>query len=162
MLLNITFWTNLSAVETEHLVLMEHKLFPDDSEPVFYRVQPSNSITKMIKEESVVTFEMLVLQVSLRQMNQTRFYIVENRNQALQVRLLIGGLPPLLTKEGYVQLIEEHLTIKSESQLTSPQTTLPKHSLLNTQSLRLSAPQRWFSDEHPDLTSSSLYKWGGN
>lgn len=96
----------------------------------------------MIKEESVVTFEMLVLQVSLRQMNQTRFYIVENKNQALQVRLLIGGLPPLLTKEGYVQLIEEHLTIKSESQLTSPQTTLPKHSLLNTQSLRLSAPQR--------------------
>lgn len=129
-------------METEHLVLMEHKLFPDDSEPVFYRVQPSNSIIKMIKEESVVTFETLVLQVSLRQMNQTRFYIVENRNQALQVRLLIGGLPPLLTKEGYVQLIEEHLTIKSESQLTSPQTTLPKHSFLNTQSLRLSAPQR--------------------
>ncbi|KAM8733528.1 diacylglycerol kinase theta [Acanthopagrus schlegelii] len=54
-----------------------------------------------------------IRKVSLRQMNQTRFYIVENRNWALQVRLLIGGLPPLLTKEEYVQLIEEHLTIKS-------------------------------------------------
>uniref|UniRef100_A0A8C4HJS8 Diacylglycerol kinase n=1 Tax=Dicentrarchus labrax TaxID=13489 RepID=A0A8C4HJS8_DICLA len=50
---------------------------------------------------------------SLRQMNQTRFYIVENRNRAVQVSLLIGGLPPLLTKEEYGQLIQEHLTIKS-------------------------------------------------
>lgn len=103
---------------------MEHKLFPDGSEPVFYRVHPSNFVTKMIKEESVVIFVTLVLQVSLRQMNQTRFYIVENRNWALQVRLLIGGLPPLLTKEEYVQLIEEHLTIKSESQLMSPHSEL--------------------------------------
>ncbi|XP_028271709.1 diacylglycerol kinase theta [Parambassis ranga] len=51
--------------------------------------------------------------VSLRQMNQTRFYVVENRNRAVQVSLLIGGLPVMLTKEEYVQLIQEHLAIKS-------------------------------------------------
>ncbi|XP_073343758.1 diacylglycerol kinase theta [Pagrus major] len=54
-----------------------------------------------------------IRKVSLRQMNQTRFYVVENRNRVVQVRLLIGGLPPLLTREEYVQLVEEHLTIKS-------------------------------------------------
>uniref|UniRef100_A0A3Q3MTR5 Diacylglycerol kinase n=1 Tax=Labrus bergylta TaxID=56723 RepID=A0A3Q3MTR5_9LABR len=41
-------------------------------------------------------------QMSVRQMNQTRFYIVENINRAVQVSLLIGGLPSLLAKEEYV------------------------------------------------------------
>ncbi|GLD67014.1 diacylglycerol kinase theta-like protein [Lates japonicus] len=54
-----------------------------------------------------------IRKLSLRQMNQTRFYVVENRNRAVQVNLLIGGLPPLLAKEEYAQLIQEHLTIKS-------------------------------------------------
>lgn len=47
-------------------------------------------------------------------MNQTRFYIVENRNRVVQVNLLIGGLPPLLNKEEYEQLIEKHLSSKSK------------------------------------------------
>ncbi|XP_078145255.1 diacylglycerol kinase theta isoform X1 [Centroberyx gerrardi] len=54
-----------------------------------------------------------IRKVSLRQMNQTRFYITENRKRVVQVSLLIGGLPPLLTREEYTQLIQEHLTIKS-------------------------------------------------
>ncbi|KAM7389299.1 hypothetical protein PAMP_023284 [Pampus punctatissimus] len=54
-----------------------------------------------------------IRKVSLRQMNQTRFYIVENRNRSVQVSLLIGGLPPLLNKDEYSQLVQEHLTIKS-------------------------------------------------
>lgn len=53
-------------------------------------------------------------------MNQTRFYVVENRNRTVQVSLLIGGLPPLLTKEEYVQLMQEHLAIKGESGLREP------------------------------------------
>lgn len=56
-----------------------------------------------------------VFQISLRQMNQTRFYVVENVNRVVQVSLLIGGLPALLTREEYVQLIQEHLDSKSES-----------------------------------------------
>ncbi|XP_008325453.1 diacylglycerol kinase theta isoform X2 [Cynoglossus semilaevis] len=54
-----------------------------------------------------------IRKTSLRQMHQTRFYVVENRNRVVQVDLLIGGLPPLLAKEEYAQLIEEHLAIKS-------------------------------------------------
>lgn len=54
------------------------------------------------------------LQVSLRQMNQTRFYVVRRRERPVQVGLLIGGLPPLLGREQYAQLIHQHLTTKSE------------------------------------------------
>uniref|UniRef100_A0A3Q1AYH9 Diacylglycerol kinase n=1 Tax=Amphiprion ocellaris TaxID=80972 RepID=A0A3Q1AYH9_AMPOC len=58
--------------------------------------------------------------VSLRQMNQTRFYVVQNRNRTVQVGLLVGGLPPLLAKEEYVQLIQENLDIKSQSAHSLP------------------------------------------
>ncbi|XP_035982984.1 diacylglycerol kinase theta [Fundulus heteroclitus] len=54
-----------------------------------------------------------IRKLSLRQMNQTRFYVVENRNPAVEVSLLIVGLPPLLTKEETRGLVEEHLKIKS-------------------------------------------------
>lgn len=52
-------------------------------------------------------------------MNQTRFYIVENVNQTVHVDLLIGELPPLLAKDKYVQLLQEHVAIKSECYLLS-------------------------------------------
>lgn len=58
---------------------------------------------------------LLLLQLSLRQMNQTRFYVVQNQNPVVQVSLLISGLPPLLTKEEYCGLLEEHLDFKGES-----------------------------------------------
>lgn len=57
----------------------------------------------------------LLFQLSLRQMNQTRFYVVENKNRAVQVDLLILGLPPLLAKEEQTRLLQEQLEIKSES-----------------------------------------------
>lgn len=47
-------------------------------------------------------------------MHQSRFYVVENRKQSVKVELLIGGLPPLLDKEEYSQLLHEHLAVKSE------------------------------------------------
>ncbi|KAF5906437.1 diacylglycerol kinase theta, partial [Clarias magur] len=54
-----------------------------------------------------------IRKTSLRQMNQTRFYIVENRNRVVQVDLLIGGLPVQLSTEEYTELLQEHLAIKS-------------------------------------------------
>ncbi|XP_028316240.1 diacylglycerol kinase theta [Gouania willdenowi] len=54
-----------------------------------------------------------IRKVSLRQMNQTRFYAVENRKCTVQVELLIGGFPPLLNADEYVQIINEQLDIKS-------------------------------------------------
>ncbi|TKS65038.1 Diacylglycerol kinase theta [Collichthys lucidus] len=64
-------------------------------------------------QENIVDKLQEIRKASLRQMNQTRFYIVENKKPEVEVNLLIGGLPPLLTKEEYVQLIQEHLTAKS-------------------------------------------------
>ncbi|XP_027136386.1 diacylglycerol kinase theta isoform X5 [Larimichthys crocea] len=64
-------------------------------------------------QENIVDKLQEIRKASLRQMNQTRFYIVENKKPEVQVNLLIGGLPPLLTKEEYGQLIQEHLTAKS-------------------------------------------------
>ncbi|XP_056238711.1 diacylglycerol kinase theta isoform X1 [Seriola aureovittata] len=64
-------------------------------------------------QEKVLDKLQEIRKLSLRQMNQTRFYVVENRKWAVQVSLLIGGLPPLLTREEYAHLIQEHLTIKS-------------------------------------------------
>ncbi|XP_062381306.1 diacylglycerol kinase theta isoform X1 [Sardina pilchardus] len=55
-----------------------------------------------------------IRKISLRQMNQTRFYIVENRNRVVQVNLLLGGLPAQLSKEEYAELLQTHLEIKSE------------------------------------------------
>ncbi|TNN38641.1 Diacylglycerol kinase theta [Liparis tanakae] len=54
-----------------------------------------------------------IRKVSVRQMNQTRFYLVEDRKRAVQVGLLLGGLTPLLTKDQYVELIQDQLSIKS-------------------------------------------------
>ncbi|KAK0135963.1 Diacylglycerol kinase theta [Merluccius polli] len=54
-----------------------------------------------------------IRKVSLRQMNQTRFYATEKSNHVIQVSLLIGGLPLLLPREEYTQLVQEHLSVKS-------------------------------------------------
>uniref|UniRef100_A0A8C9YYG0 Diacylglycerol kinase n=1 Tax=Sander lucioperca TaxID=283035 RepID=A0A8C9YYG0_SANLU len=77
----------------------------------------SVSVSKSSTAASVLTEVLGLLHrqvtMSLRLMNQTRFYAVENRKQAVQVCLLIGGLAPLLTREEYDQLLHEHLAIKS-------------------------------------------------
>lgn len=54
-----------------------------------------------------------IRKMSLRQMNQTRFYIEERRNGVVQVNLLLGGFPTQLGKEEYTNLLSVHLTIKS-------------------------------------------------
>ncbi|XP_051944988.1 diacylglycerol kinase theta-like isoform X2 [Xyrauchen texanus] len=54
-----------------------------------------------------------IRKTSLRQMNQTRFYIEESRNQVAQVNLMLGGFPTQLSKDEYTHLLSEHLAIKS-------------------------------------------------
>ncbi|RXN29119.1 diacylglycerol kinase theta [Labeo rohita] len=54
-----------------------------------------------------------IRKTSLRQMNQTRFYIEESRNRVAQVNLLLGGFPTQLEKEEYTRLLSEHLEVKS-------------------------------------------------
>lgn len=54
-----------------------------------------------------------IRKTSLRQMNQTRFYLEEVRNRVVQVSLLLGGFPADLSKEEYTHLLSEHLGLKS-------------------------------------------------
>ncbi|XP_042625905.1 diacylglycerol kinase theta-like [Cyprinus carpio] len=54
-----------------------------------------------------------IRKTSLRQMNQTRFYIEESRNRVAQVNLLLGGFPTQLDREEYTHLLSEHLAVKS-------------------------------------------------
>ncbi|KAG2466799.1 DGKQ kinase, partial [Polypterus senegalus] len=76
----------------------------------------SISISKSSTVESVIKEVLLQLgrQMSLRQMNQTRFYIVENRNTVVQICLMVCGLPPQLKADEYMDLLQDHLAIKSE------------------------------------------------
>ncbi|CAL1586858.1 unnamed protein product [Knipowitschia caucasica] len=55
-----------------------------------------------------------IRKVSLRQMHQTRFYVVEDRKAEVKVDLLIGGLPPLLDTQEYSNMLHEHMAIKSD------------------------------------------------
>uniref|UniRef100_A0A8C5RBY9 Diacylglycerol kinase n=1 Tax=Laticauda laticaudata TaxID=8630 RepID=A0A8C5RBY9_LATLA len=59
-------------------------------------------------------------QTSLRQMNQTRFYIVENNISTVRVHLFVGGLPLHLTTEEYIKILKDELAIKSMSDIPFP------------------------------------------
>uniref|UniRef100_A0A9J8ABW8 Diacylglycerol kinase n=1 Tax=Cyprinus carpio carpio TaxID=630221 RepID=A0A9J8ABW8_CYPCA len=87
-----------------------------DNKPIFKdTVSDSWVLRSKPKETEVVVSnsELVTFQTSLRQMNQTRFYIEESRNRVAQVNLLLGGFPTQLEKEEYTHLLSEHLSVKS-------------------------------------------------
>ncbi|KAM8960987.1 diacylglycerol kinase theta [Pelodytes ibericus] len=63
-------------------------------------------------EEIVLDVLKDIRKTSIRQMNQTRFYIEENHKLDIQIHILVGGLPPLLSAAEYTNLLKEHLDIK--------------------------------------------------
>lgn len=68
----------------------------------------------------VMKFIFFLTQTSLRQMNQTRFYIVENNISTVRVHLFVGGLPLHLTPEEYTKILKDELAIKSTSDTPFP------------------------------------------
>lgn len=52
------------------------------------------------------------LQTSVRQVNQTRFYVAETRAVAPRVSLFVGGLPPGLSSQDYSNLLHEAMATK--------------------------------------------------
>ncbi|XP_019901508.2 diacylglycerol kinase theta isoform X3 [Esox lucius] len=90
-----------------------------DDEPSGFNLMEVFMGSKQIQRQVLTGQELLldklqeIRKISLRQMNQTRFYVVESRNRAVQVNLLLEGLPVQQTKEEYVDLLQEHLAIKS-------------------------------------------------
>ncbi|XP_027136381.1 diacylglycerol kinase theta isoform X3 [Larimichthys crocea] len=107
-----------ASVLPEVLSQLDRQVRQDEDASTFSLMEVSMS-SKQVQRQTLTPQENIVdklqeiRKASLRQMNQTRFYIVENKKPEVQVNLLIGGLPPLLTKEEYGQLIQEHLTAKS-------------------------------------------------
>ncbi|KAL0974105.1 hypothetical protein UPYG_G00215430 [Umbra pygmaea] len=90
-----------------------------DEDPSSYNLVEVYMGSKQVQRQVLTGQELLldklrdIRKISLRQMNQTRFYIVENRNRAVQVNVLLEGLPVDLSKEEYTRLLHELLAIKS-------------------------------------------------
>ncbi|XP_069092678.1 diacylglycerol kinase theta [Pleurodeles waltl] len=55
-----------------------------------------------------------IRKTSIRQMNQTRFYIVEDTNMNVQINLFVGGLPSMLSSEEYCNILKNNLDIKEK------------------------------------------------
>lgn len=53
-----------------------------------------------------------IRKTSIRQMNQTRFYLEENTKPDIKVELLLSGLPLLLSNEEYNNILKDSLEIK--------------------------------------------------
>ncbi|XP_068927793.1 diacylglycerol kinase theta [Petaurus breviceps papuanus] len=64
-------------------------------------------------EELILSRLRDIRKTSIRQMNQTRFYVVENSDATTQVSLFVGGLPPQLSEEEYTHILKEDLAIKT-------------------------------------------------
>ncbi|XP_056138784.1 diacylglycerol kinase theta [Lampris incognitus] len=113
----ISIFKNSTVASVLKEVLVQ--LGRQDEDPSNFSLVEVHMGSKQVQREMLTSEELLleklqeIRKISLRQMNQTRFYSIENRNRVIQVSLLIGGLPLLLTKEEYTQLVQEHLTIKS-------------------------------------------------
>ncbi|XP_044623967.2 diacylglycerol kinase theta isoform X3 [Equus asinus] len=69
--------------------------------------------TVMADEEPLLDRLRDIRQTSLRQMSQTRFYVVEGRALAPHVSLFVGGLPPGLSPQEYSSLLDEAVATKA-------------------------------------------------
>uniref|UniRef100_A0A8C4S5G4 Diacylglycerol kinase n=1 Tax=Erpetoichthys calabaricus TaxID=27687 RepID=A0A8C4S5G4_ERPCA len=90
-----------------------------DEDPQGFQLVEVYMGSKQVQRQTLTNQELLleklqeIRKMSLRQMNQTRFYIVENRNTVVQVCLMVCGLPPQLKADEYMDLLQDHLAIKT-------------------------------------------------
>ncbi|OCT59255.1 diacylglycerol kinase theta [Xenopus laevis] len=76
----------------------------------------SKQVQRMVLPFEEIIFDRLheVRKTSIRQMNQTRFYIEENEKPEIKIQILISGLPPSLSDKEYTDILKEHLAIKDK------------------------------------------------
>ncbi|KAL4641655.1 diacylglycerol kinase theta [Arapaima gigas] len=95
------------------------QLGKQDENPAGFNLVEVFMSSKQVQRQVLTGQELLldklqeIRTMSLRHMNQTRFYIVEHKNSVVQVYLLLGGLSTQLPREEYADLLQEHLTAKS-------------------------------------------------
>nr|XP_034364330.1 diacylglycerol kinase theta isoform X2 [Arvicanthis niloticus] len=68
--------------------------------------------TVLADEEPLLDRLWDIRQTSVRQVNQTRFYVAETRAVAPRVSLFVGGLPPGLSSQDYSNLLHEAMATK--------------------------------------------------
>ncbi|XP_054665506.1 diacylglycerol kinase theta isoform X4 [Grus americana] len=75
----------------------------------------SKQVQRMILDNHELILNRLkdIRKTSIRQMNQTRFYIVENSKSIVRVNLFVSGLPPQLSPEEYTNILKDELAIKT-------------------------------------------------
>ncbi|KAF7239954.1 Diacylglycerol kinase theta [Varanus komodoensis] len=75
----------------------------------------SKQVQRMVLGDDELILSRLqdIRKTSLRQMNQTRFYLVENHISPVRVHLFVGGLSPHLSTEEYTNILKDELAIKS-------------------------------------------------
>ncbi|XP_028638236.1 diacylglycerol kinase theta isoform X2 [Grammomys surdaster] len=69
--------------------------------------------TVLADEEPLLDRLWDIRQTSVRQVNQTRFYVAETRAVAPRVSLFVGGLPPGLSSQDYSNLLHEAMATKA-------------------------------------------------
>ncbi|MGH0136432.1 UNVERIFIED_CONTAM: hypothetical protein FKN15_061187 [Acipenser sinensis] len=110
--------TKKSTVESVIKEVLQ-QLGRSDEDPEGLRLVEVHMGSKQVQRQVLMNQELLLEKLqairknSIRQMNQTRFYIVENRNSVVQVNLLVSGLPVQLSEKEYTELLQEHLAIKT-------------------------------------------------
>ncbi|KAG8454938.1 hypothetical protein GDO86_001237 [Hymenochirus boettgeri] len=74
----------------------------------------SKQVQRMVLPFEEFIFDRLneVRKTSLRQMNQTRFYIEDSSSPVINIHLLLSGLTPSLSVEEYTNILKENLDIK--------------------------------------------------
>ncbi|RXM98571.1 Diacylglycerol kinase theta [Acipenser ruthenus] len=109
--------TKKSTVESVIKEVLQ-QLGKSDEDPEGLRIVEVHMGSTQVQRQVLTNQELLLEKLqdirknSIRQMNQTRFYIVENRNSVVQVNLLVSGLPVQLSEKEYTELLQEHLAIK--------------------------------------------------
>ncbi|XP_007953967.1 diacylglycerol kinase theta [Orycteropus afer afer] len=70
--------------------------------------------TVLVEDEPLLDRLRNIQQTSLRQMSQTRFYVVESRSVVPRVSLFVGGLPSGLAPQEYGPLLQEAVGTKAD------------------------------------------------
>ncbi|MGH0145088.1 UNVERIFIED_CONTAM: hypothetical protein FKN15_006505 [Acipenser sinensis] len=146
--------TKKSTVESVIKEVLQ-QLGRSDEDPEGLRIVEVHMGSKQVQRQVLTNQELLLEKLqdirknSIRQMNQTRFYIVENRNSMVQVNLLVSGLPVQLNEKEYTELLQEHLAIKIQRQvLTNQELLLEKLQDIRKNSIRQMNQTRFYIVEN--------------
>ncbi|XP_054437825.1 diacylglycerol kinase theta [Pteronotus mesoamericanus] len=114
--IRVTADSTARAVVLEVLPLLGRQAESPESFQLVEVLMGSRQVQRTVLADDELLLSRLrdIRQTSLRQMNQTRFYLAESRPVVPRVSLFIGGLPPGLSTPEYGSLLDETLATKAD------------------------------------------------